>query len=155
MSKHTCCTNFQISTEVSELVAFLFLKSRSAVLDCGCTPGPHAYTHSHFICLSGLMAAGPLLHTHAGDHASLCMVCLSVPQLENRSVIILGIKICTVAILAQGTNWAVADTQALFYEGQVLVLADCQAGPVWRLGNSACIFAAVCAYLLLTFRCGC
>ena len=51
--------------------------------------------------------------------ASLCMVWLSARQLRSRAVIILAIKPGTVAILAQGTNWADADPQAFLASGSI------------------------------------
>ena len=52
--------------------------------------------------------------------AALRMVWLGAPQLRQvQCFIIPGIKTCTVAILAQGTNWAVAATQAFLVSGSI------------------------------------
>ena len=52
--------------------------------------------------------------------ASLRMVWLAAPQLRQvQCFIIPGIKTCTVAILAQDTNWAVAATHAFLVSGSI------------------------------------
>ena len=79
VSKPTSCTIFWEGSDVSGRAAvFVFLQSRSVVLDWGHTPGEHAQCHktrnSHienFHFLFGLMAAGPLLHSMQESMISL------------------------------------------------------------------------------------
>ena len=111
---------FQKSTEVSGLVAVLLFCNQDrwswivAVLqDSMLSDITHLLHTFKFICFLVSWLPGPCFTLMQETMASLRMVWLGAPQLRQvQCFIIPGIKTCTVAILAQGTNWAVAATQA-------------------------------------------